>query len=42
MLSGALRDAGYGGPAFVEVYSDMYQALDDLFESTALCRERMG
>lgn len=33
----ALAEAGYKGPAFVEVYSDMYDALPVLYES----RERM-
>lgn len=32
-----LREKGYAGPAFMEVYSDMFQDMSDLYES----RERM-
>lgn len=43
----ALADAGYRGPAFIEVYSDMYQELPELYESyarmqSARSRSRLG
>ena len=41
-LAQALRAHGYAGPAFVEVYSDMYRELDALFESRAYCEAQMG
>ena len=41
-LAQALRAHGYAGPAFVEVYSDMYRELDALFESRAFCEAQMG
>lgn len=41
-VAAALRAHGYTGPAFVEVYSDMYRTLDALFDSRAFCGEQMG
>lgn len=41
-LAQALRAHGYAGPAFVEVYSDMYRELDALFDSRAYCEAQMG
>lgn len=42
----ALRQAlcahGYAGPAFLEVYSDMYAGIDDLYACLAFCAAQLG
>jgi sugar phosphate isomerase/epimerase len=37
-----LAEKGYSGPAFVEVYSDMYEEIPVLYESLSLVRELAG
>ena len=41
-LAAALRARGYAGPAFVEVYSDMYGGVQELYDSLAVCRARLS
>lgn len=40
-LARALSECAYSGPAFVEVYSDTYRALDELYAGYRHCCERM-
>lgn len=37
-----LRSYGYAGPAFIEVYSDMYETLPELYDSYAKMRALLG